>query len=199
MTRSLASLHPAFSRVTPTFAAACLIVAACQGKPARPPRPPVPVTVAVARQTSALAASEPDASSYTAAPRNPYHTLVWSDEFTGPAGSAPNPANWTPDSGGGCGDNTLSTNTARLANASLDGNGGLAIRALLNPGGEGGSQFTSASITTAGHYSFTYGTIEARIEMPAGSVRYRYGRATNRGASAFPFAFFSDSPTREHE
>ena len=30
-----------------------------------------------------------------------------------------------------------------------------------------------------------------------GSVRKRYGRPTKRGASGFPRAFFSDSPTRE--
>jgi beta-glucanase (GH16 family) len=127
---------------------------------------PVKFTVAVARQTSALAASQPGATSYTAAPRNPDHTLVWSDEFTGPAGSAPNPANWTPDSGGGCGDNTLSTNTASLANASLDGNGNLAITAL--PVAAVPGTYSSAQLDTTGLHSFTYGRIEARMELPVG-------------------------------
>ena len=42
----------------------------------------------------------------------PYNKLVWDDEFTGTAGTPPNPAYWTADSGGGCGDGTLTTNTA---------------------------------------------------------------------------------------
>jgi beta-glucanase (GH16 family) len=127
---------------------------------------PVKFTVATARQTSPLAASQPTASSYTAAPRNRYGTLVWSDEFNGPAGSAPNPATWTPDSGGGCGDNTLSTNTANLANASLDGDGNLAITALPVAGVPG--TYSSAQLDSAGRYSFTYGRIEARMELPVG-------------------------------
>jgi beta-glucanase (GH16 family) len=127
---------------------------------------PVKFTVATARQKSALAASQPTASSYTAAPRNAYGTLVWSDEFNGPAGSAPNPANWSPDSGGGCGDNTLSTNTANLANGSLDGGGNLAITALPVAGMPGA--YSSAQLDTAGLYSFSYGRIEARMELPVG-------------------------------
>ena len=128
---------------------------------------PVKFTVATARQTaSPLAASQSAASSYTAAPPNPYGILAWSDEFDGPAGSAPNPANWTPDSGGGCGDNTLSTNTGNLANGSLDGGGNLAITALPAAGVPGA--YTSAQLDTAGLYSFTYGRIEARMELPVG-------------------------------
>jgi beta-glucanase (GH16 family) len=126
---------------------------------------PVKFKVAAALQTSPTA-SQPTASSYAAAPRNPYATLVWSDEFNGAAGAAPNPANWGADSGGGCGDNTLSTNTASLANGSLDGAGSLAITALPAPGVPGG--YTSAQLDTAGHYSFTYGRIEARMELPVG-------------------------------
>jgi beta-glucanase (GH16 family) len=127
---------------------------------------PVKFRVATARQTSAVTASQPAANSYSAAPRNGYHTLVWSDEFTGPAGSAPNPANWISDSGGGCGDNTLSTNTANLANASLDGAGDLAITALPVPGVPG--TYSSAQLDTTGLHSFSYGRIEARMDLPAG-------------------------------
>jgi len=128
---------------------------------------PVKFTVATARQRSSpLTASQSLASSYAAAPRNPYHTLVWSDEFKGPAGSAPNPAKWAPDSGGGCGDNTLSTNTANLANGSLDGNGDLAITALPTVGVPGA--YSSAQLDSAGLFSFTYGRIEARMALPVG-------------------------------
>ena len=127
---------------------------------------PVKFKVATARQTSALAALQPATHSYTAAPWNPYHKLVWSDEFNGPAGSAPNPANWVADSGGGCGDNTLSTNTASLANGYLDGAGNLAISALPAAGAPG--TYTSAQLDTSGLFSFTYGRIEARMELPVG-------------------------------
>jgi beta-glucanase (GH16 family) len=93
----------------------------------------------------------------------PYNRLVWADEFNGPAGTAPNPNNWTPDSYGGCGGGTLSTNTLSTANADLDGHGNLAITA------DGGPSYYSAQLDGAGHLSFEYGEIEARIRIPAGS------------------------------
>ena len=129
---------------------------------------PVKFRVATARQTSALTASQPAANSYSAAPRNGYHTLVWSDEFTGPAGSAPNPANWIADSGGGCGDNTLSTNTASLANASLDGAGNLAITALPVPGAPGDLQ-----LGAAGHHGTPF--IQLRADRGPHGVAGRSG------------------------
>src|SRR5271156_225809 len=70
-------------------------------------------------------------------------TLVWSDEFTGTAGSAPNPANWTlqqgltPDGAQSynClyGQTTNGCNTAE-PNVYLDGNGNLAIVARAAAG-----------------------------------------------------------------
>jgi beta-glucanase (GH16 family) len=95
----------------------------------------------------------------------PYTKLVFSDEFTGPAGTAPDPTKWTADSGGGCGVGTLSTNTTRPANAGLDGAGQLAINAL---GPTATPPYSTAQLDTAGHFSFTYGRIEARIDMPPG-------------------------------
>ena len=92
----------------------------------------------------------------------PYNTLVWSDEFNGPAGSTD--PNLQPDQGGGCGNNTLSTNTASPANGALDGQGNLAITARY-----GGGRYTSAQLDTYEHFAFEYGRIEARIEEPAGS------------------------------
>jgi beta-glucanase (GH16 family) len=100
-------------------------------------------------------------------PKGPYNTLVWSDEFNGPAGTAPNPLNWTADAGGGCGSGPglgpESTNTQDLANASLNGAGDLAITALA-----GASGYTSAQLDSYGDFSYEYGRIEARIEEPAG-------------------------------
>ncbi len=96
-------------------------------------------------------------------PAGPYKRLVWSDEFNGPAGTPPDPANWSQDSYGGCGDGTLSTNTQSTANASLDGAGHLAISA------DGGPDYDSAQLDSSGHFSFKYGELEARIKLPAGS------------------------------
>ena len=95
----------------------------------------------------------------------PYTKLVFSDDFTGPAGTAPDPAKWTADSGGGCGVGTLSTNTTSPANAGLNGAGQLAINAL---GPTATPHYSTAQLDTAGHFSFTYGRIEARIDMPPG-------------------------------
>jgi beta-glucanase (GH16 family) len=90
--------------------------------------------------------------------------LIWSDEFTGPAGPV-NRARWRYDLGaGGWGDAELQTYAA--ANASLDGHGHLVIVARRGTGPGGG--FTSARLTTAGRFSFRYGRVEARIKVPAG-------------------------------
>ena len=94
----------------------------------------------------------------------PYNNLVWSDSFDGPAGTAPNPAIWTPDLDGGCGDNTLSTSTASTANAQVDGQGNLTINALHDASG-----YTSAELNTRSAFSFRYGRLEARIALPRGS------------------------------
>ena len=57
-------------------------------------------------------------------------SLVWSDEFDGPNGSAVDSAKWSFDIGGnGWGNNELETYTSRTANADLEG-GSLVIRAL---------------------------------------------------------------------
>ena len=101
------------------------------------------------------------ATSPTGPPTAPYNTLVWSDEFAGAAGAPPNPLDWTADSGGGCGPGTLSTNTTATANARLDGAGHLAITAMGAAAG-----YTTAQIDTAGLFSFTYGRIAARIDIP---------------------------------
>jgi beta-glucanase (GH16 family) len=111
--------------------------------------------------TGATGATGSTGATIVSPPTGPYKRLVWSDEFNGPAGTAPNPANWSDDSYGGCGDNTLSTNTQSTANAALDGNGNLAITA------DGGPSYDSAQIDSANHFSFEYGELEARIRLPS--------------------------------
>jgi beta-glucanase (GH16 family) len=127
---------------------------------ASPLRHPPHFTVAVASAASAL----------TAPTTGPYRTLAWSDDFSGPAGSAPSASNWSPGANSGCGASTLSQNTTSLANASLDGAGNLAITALPDPAFAGTAHpYSSAQLETTGHYTFTYGDIQARMELPAGS------------------------------
>jgi beta-glucanase (GH16 family) len=90
--------------------------------------------------------------------------LVWSDEFDGPARSAPDATKWTYDVGAtGWGNRELENYTRSLDNASLDGNGNLVIQALKTESG-----YTSARLKTQGLYTMTYGKIEARLKIPYG-------------------------------
>jgi beta-glucanase (GH16 family) len=141
--------------------------------------PPLHFTVTTSRASTPSSADSqsPAGATGVTAITNPYHPLkvftapasgsydklVWADEFTGRAGTAPNPVNWTLDRGGSCGAGTLSSSTQAPANASLDGHGALDIRALA-----GASGYTAAQIDTDYKFSFKYGRIEARIQQPPG-------------------------------
>lgn len=97
---------------------------------------------------------------------DPARELVWSEEFDGPAGAAPDPARWThATGGGGWGNGELQGYTASTANAALDGEGRLAITARAEPG-PGGTAYTSARITTEASMSVLHGYVEARIKLP---------------------------------
>lgn len=94
--------------------------------------------------------------------------LVWSDEFEGNSGSAPNAAKWTNDLGtglNGWGNNELQTYTQSQQNVSLDGSGNLVITARKDLSGN----YTSARLKTEGLFTQKYGRIEARIKTPTGS------------------------------
>lgn len=98
--------------------------------------------------------------------------LIWSDEFAGSSGSAPDPAKWNHDTGFGWGSGAeLQAYTDRTRNASLDGQGNLAITAraenYTGPDGKT-SRYTSARLNTRGKFSLAYGRIEARIQVPSG-------------------------------
>ena len=99
-------------------------------------------------------------------PDDPVWTLVWSDEFDGPAGQLPDPANWSFDIGTGWGNRQLEYDTDRPENVSLDGNGNLAITARREPWM--GSAYTSGRIKTQGLFEQAYGRFEARIRLPTG-------------------------------
>jgi beta-glucanase (GH16 family) len=100
-------------------------------------------------------------------------TLVWSDEFSSPDGSAPDPAKWTYDTGGkGWGNKELECYTNRLQNAQIN-SGNLVITAhqenapfVCSDGAT--NNYTSARLKTQGLFSQAYGRFEARIKIPAG-------------------------------
>ena len=100
-------------------------------------------------------------------------TLAWSDEFNGPAGSAPSSADWNYATGNnnGWGNGELEfycppgNNTApcSAANPNIfeDGKGNLVIRAMKSAGGT----WTSGRMHTAGKHEFQYGRMEARMKL----------------------------------
>ncbi len=97
--------------------------------------------------------------------------LVWSDEFTGPSGALVDATRWVPEIGGhGWGNNELEFYTDRGRNASLDGDGNLAIQALREhfEGGGVAREYTSARLKTQGRFEQAYGRFEARIKIPRG-------------------------------
>jgi beta-glucanase (GH16 family) len=111
-------------------------------------------------------------------PNIPSGTLVWSDEFNGTAGTTytqPNPATWTYDTGTNCcgnneqedycawGSNTAPCSTAS-PNAWLGTDGYLHIQAQQPTAGM--ATYTSARLKSQGLFSFMYGRIEARMQLP---------------------------------
>ncbi|QQS45457.1 MAG: glycoside hydrolase family 16 protein [Acidobacteriota bacterium] len=99
-------------------------------------------------------------------------TPVWSDEFDGTEGSAPDQSKWAYDLGGwGWGNNEWQTYTNRTQNAYLDGMGNLVIKAIAEPftGSDGiFRNYTSARLVTRGKFEIKYGRIEARLKVPFG-------------------------------
>lgn len=90
--------------------------------------------------------------------------LVWSDDFNGTAGSAPDASKWVFDlGGGGWGNQELQTYTSNADNVKLDGSGKLVITAISS-----GNAFSSGRIKTKGKFAQAYGRFEARIKTPTG-------------------------------
>ena len=87
--------------------------------------------------------------------------LTFEDDFSGPAGSPPDPARWLHDVGNtGYGYRQLQTYTTSRANSFLDGKGHLVIRATRD-----GDGYASARLTTLGRFTQYQGTFEARIKL----------------------------------
>ena len=98
-------------------------------------------------------------------------SLVWSDEFDRPNGSAVDPSKWTFDIGGnGWGNHELESYTNRLDNSEVQ-NGELVIKALRETytGSDNITRnYTSARILTRTKFAQTYGRFEARLKVPYG-------------------------------
>src|SRR5215469_11731033 len=97
--------------------------------------------------------------------------LVWSDEFNGSDGSAPDSSKWTYDLGGkGWGNSELECYTNSLQNAQIQG-GNLVIiaqkQAVTCSDGTS-NNYTSARMKTQGLFSQAYGRFESRIKIPQG-------------------------------
>jgi beta-glucanase (GH16 family) len=97
----------------------------------------------------------------------PGRTLVWQDEFDGPAGSSPDASKWSFDVGGsGWGNAELEYTTARAQNVALDGAGHLQLIARDEP--YMGKPYTSGRINSLSHFSHAFGRYEARMKIPTG-------------------------------
>ena len=106
--------------------------------------------------------------------------LVWSDEFNGAAGKAPNASVWGNEVGDGTaygipgwGNDELEYYTPGGANAAADGNGNLVITTKAADGSlqcyYGPCKYTSARLLTKNRFEVAYGRVEARVKVPVGA------------------------------
>ncbi len=93
--------------------------------------------------------------------------IIWEDNFEGIAGQPPDSSKWSHDIGTGWGNQQKEYDTDKLANASLDGEGNLAIVAIKESYED--QDYTSARLVTRGKMEFSYGKYEARIKLPIGA------------------------------
>ena len=119
-------------------------------------------------------------------------TLVWSDEFEGPSGALVDAGKWVFDVGGnGWGNQELESYTDRPRNASLNGEGALAIQAqretYVGPDGVA-RDYTSARLKTQGRFEQAYGRFEARLKVPRGQGLWPafWMLGSDIGASGWP-------------
>jgi len=91
--------------------------------------------------------------------------LFWSDEFDESAGTPINSEYWTCETGDhGWGNAELQNYTQSTDNVAHDGNGNLVITAM----GDDESGYTSGRCITMDKVEFTFGRVEARIQIPTG-------------------------------
>ncbi len=116
-----------------------------------------------------------------ATPSNPANwQLVWSDEFNGDAGAAPNAKVWGNEVGDGTaygitgwGNDELQYYTPGGENAAADGQGNLVITTAAADGSlqcyYGPCKYTSARLLTKNRFEVAYGRAEARVKVPVGA------------------------------
>lgn len=92
------------------------------------------------------------------------YNIVWSDEFNG---SNVNASNWTYDLGGGGWGNTEDECYTSRTNNVYEAGGYLHIVARKES--YGGCNYTSARVKSQGLFSFQYGRVEWRAQLPAGT------------------------------
>ena len=125
------------------------------------------------------ASSSPRPDTTTTLTPPPGLTLVWRDEFDGPAGSPIDASKWRYDLGDGCrsgncgwGNQEKEWYTSEPENIALTGDGTLRIVARAAPTGltcyYGPCRYTSAKVTTRGLMLAAPGRVEARIKLPEG-------------------------------
>jgi beta-glucanase (GH16 family) len=131
------------------------------------PIPPTPHRARRRVTVGALAGLSLLAGARCEAPLPTPGEVTFEDTFDGAAGTLPDAAKWTFETGGdGFGNEQLEFDTDRAQNASLDGEGHLAIVARRED--FGGRSFTSARLSTAGTFAQAYGRFEARMKLPRG-------------------------------
>jgi len=107
-------------------------------------------------------------------------SLVWSDEFEGRPGTAPNANVWGQEVGDGTangiagwGNSELEYYTGGTNNVATDGLGNLNITVKEADGSllcyYGPCEYTSARLLTKNRFEVAYGRVEARIKVPTGS------------------------------
>lgn len=115
------------------------------------------IDVSVSVETS----SSDKATDKVGEPAEPAEVYLWLDEF-----DSIDTTTWTFETGAsGWGNNEWQYYTSRSENAFVQ-DGILHIRA--NKEDYEGAKYTSARMITKGKFSFTYGTVEARIALPVG-------------------------------
>ena len=105
----------------------------------------------------------------------PGYSLHWSDEFSSPLGSPPDPTYWSYDTGdNGWGNNELQNYVSDAQHAQIVADpaatGGKALQILVTYHGQGMTRgsFKSARLLTQGKMAVQYGYIEARLHLPHG-------------------------------
>ncbi len=105
----------------------------------------------------------------------PGYSRHWSDEFSGPLGSPPDPAHWSYDTGNnGWGNNELQNYVRDAEHAQIVSDpaatDGKALQILVTYNGQGLTRgnFESARLLMQGKMTVQYGYMEARLHLPSG-------------------------------